>query len=106
LAGFKADQITFTGNARKLYHSSPGVGRAFCGDCGTPLTWEGDAGDLGPFCEIHLCTFDDPEALLPTAHAFDSERISWFDVVDQLPRYKGGIMGNSPVRHGPDNKLG
>ena len=40
LAGFKADQIAFSGDARKIYESSPGVGRAFCGKCGTPLTWD------------------------------------------------------------------
>ena len=102
LAGFKADQVTFTGNERKLYSSSPGVNRAFCGDCGTPLTWEGEAPDLGPFCEIHLSTFDDPAALVPTAHAFESDRVPWFEVADQLPRYEGPIMGNQPTRHGPE----
>jgi hypothetical protein len=106
LAGFKAHQVTFTGNERKLYNSSSGVSRAFCGDCGTPLTWEGDAGDLGPFCEIHISTFDEPNALVPTAHAFDSDRIPWFDIADRLPRYEGGIMGNLPSRHGPDPGLG
>ena len=45
LAGFKADQVTFSGDKRKIYESSPGVGRAFCGKCGTPLTWEGDGDD-------------------------------------------------------------
>ena len=48
LAGFNADQVKFIGDERKIYESSPGVGRAFCGKCGTPLTWEGDAGDRGP----------------------------------------------------------
>ncbi len=45
LAGFKADQVRFSGDERKIYESSPGVGRAFCGKCGTPLTWEGDGGE-------------------------------------------------------------
>ncbi len=76
LAGFKADQVAFSGDERKIYESSPGVGRAFCGKCGTPLTWEGDGGDLGPIVEFHISTFDDPDVLVPTAHAFDPERIS------------------------------
>ena len=105
LAGFKASQVTFTGNERKFFNSSPGVNRAFCGDCGTPLTWEGDAGDLGPFFEIHISTFDNPNALVPTAHAFDLERISWFDVADRLPRYAGAVDDKPPMRHGPDQTL-
>jgi hypothetical protein len=101
LAGFKADQVTWSGDARKIYNSSPGVGRAFCGKCGTPLTWEGDGGELGPIFELHISTFDEPDRLVPTAHAFDPERIAWFDIADNLPRYKGFVDGSTPLRHGP-----
>ena len=101
LAGFKADQVKFSGDARKIYQSSPGVGRGFCGACGTPLTWEGEFGDLGSILEFHISTFDDPDVLVPTAHAFVSERISWFDIADNLPRYEG-FSGDSPLlHHGP-----
>ena len=101
LAGFKADQVKFSGRERKIYKSSPGVGRAFCGDCGTPLTWEGDGGELGPIFEFHISTFDRPELLIPTAHAFEPERIPWFDIADSLPRYSGFANDSSPLRHGP-----
>jgi len=101
LAGFKADQVAFSGDKRKIYASSPGVGRAFCGKCGTPLTWEGDGGELGPIFELHISTFDNPDVLVPTAHAFDSERIPWFDIADNLPRYEGFADDNPPLRHGP-----
>ncbi len=102
LAGFKADQVVFSGDARKFYESSPGANRAFCGSCGTPLTWEGDGDDLGPICEIHVSTFDNPDALVPTGHAFYLERIPWFDVADQLPRYEGFVEYSAPLRHGPE----
>jgi hypothetical protein len=101
LAGFKVDQIRFSGDKRKIYESSPGVGRAFCGKCGTPLTWEADGGDLGPIIEIHISTFDNPDILVPTSHAFYGERIPWLDIADNLPRYEG-LPDTSPVlRHGP-----
>jgi hypothetical protein len=101
LAGFTADQVTFSGDERKIYNSSPGVGRAFCGNCGTPLTWEGKTDDLGPIFEFHISTFDVPDDLVPAAHAFASERIGWFDIADNLPRYEG-FEGDSPLlRHGP-----
>ena len=101
MAIYKTDQLTFSGDERKIYESSPGVGRAFCGKCGTPLTWEGDGGDLGPIIEFHISTFDNPNVLVPTAHAFHPERIPWFDIADNLPRYEG-FSGDSPLlRHGP-----
>ena len=101
LAGFKADQVTFSGDERKIHESSPGVGRAFCGKCGTPLTWEGGGDELGPIFEFHLSTFDNPDVLVPTAHAFYPERIPWFDIADNLPRYEGFADDNPPLRHGP-----
>ena len=91
LAGFKKDQVIGKGSERKLYESSKGVGRAFCQNCGTPLSWEGDGGEeLGFICEIHVSTFDDPELLVPTSHVYEAERISWFEIADDLPRYAGG----------------
>ncbi len=101
LAGFKADQVRFSGDERKIYESSPGVGRAFCGKCGTPLTWEGDGGDLGPIFEFHISTFDDPDVLAPSAHAFYPERITWMDIADNLPRYEGFSEDSPLLCHGP-----
>ena len=104
LAGYTQDQVTFSGDERKFYESSPGVKRAFCGNCGTPLTWEGDGGEVGPIVEFHISTFDKPDDLVPTAHAFAPERISWFDVADMLPRYEGFVDDGTPLSHGPVSK--
>ncbi len=101
LAGFKADQVRFTGEERNIYASSPGVERAFCGTCGTPLTWECDDPERGAVFEFHISTFDTPEALKPTLHSFDAERIARFDVADDLPRYEGLSEISPIVRHGP-----
>ena len=101
LVGFKADQVTFNGKPRDIYKSSPDVGRAFCSKCGTPLTWEGDGGDIGPIVEIHIGTFDNPHVFVPTSHAFYNERLPWVDKPEQLPRYEG-FPGDSPIlQHGP-----
>ena len=101
LAGYTRKQVTFSGDKRTFYESSPGALRAYCKKCGTPLTWEGDSGDLGPIVELHLSTFDDPEALVPTAHAFYPERISWFDIADDLPRYEGFAELSTLLGKGP-----
>jgi hypothetical protein len=96
LAGYTADQVAFSGEPRRIYASSPGVGRAFCGTCGTPLTWEGDGGERGPIIEFHISTFDDPRGLVPSAHAFYPERLPWMDTADGLPRHQG-FTEDSPV---------
>jgi len=101
LAGFKVDQVRFSGDTLKVYESSPGVGRAFCGNCGTPLTWEADDGDLGPIVEIHISTFDNPDILVPTSHSFYGERLPWLDIADNLPRYEGLADASPVLRHGP-----
>ncbi len=101
LAGFTSGQVAFSGTERKIYESSPGVGRAFCGICGTPLTWEGDGGDLGPIVEFHISTFDNPDVLVPSSHSFHNERIAWFDIADGLPRHDGFSSEGEPTRHGP-----
>jgi hypothetical protein len=106
LAGYLKDQVRFSGAERSLYESSPGALRAYCSRCGSPLTWEGDGGDLGPIIELHLSSFDQPEALAPTAHAFYPERLPWFDIADDLPRYEGfaelsKLLGNGPERKSP-----
>ena len=104
LAGYQIEQVRFDGNDRKKYASSPGAFRAFCENCGTPLTWEGDGGDLGQIVELHISTFDDPEALVPTSHAFAPERISWFDVADELARFEGFSDLSPLLHHGPTPK--
>ena len=100
---FEADQVRFTGRERSIYNSSPGVGRAFCGQCGTPLTWEARSRAWDrPIIEFHISTLDDPDAFVPDRHWFHEERIAWFDVADGLPRYRGvGMKDEEPYRHGP-----
>jgi hypothetical protein len=106
LAGYQAAQVQFSGIERKRYESSPGAFRAFCERCGTPLTWEGDGGELGQIVELHINTFDDPESMVPTSHAFEPERLTWFDVEDELPRYEGfselsPMLFQGPASHRP-----
>ena len=100
LVSFEAEQVTFTKGERRIYVSSPGVKRAFCGDCGTTLTWESHqrGQDL---IEFHIGTLDEPDALPPSLHVFHGERLAWFDTADRLPRYEEGRHGTEPYRHAP-----
>lgn len=104
LAGYKTDQVIFSGNDRKRYESSAGAHRGICENCGTPLTWEGDGDDLGQIIELHISTFDETEDMVPTSHAFEPERLSWFDVSDELPRFEGFSDLSPLLHHGPSSK--
>jgi len=84
--GMGRGQVTWIGE-RSFYKSSPGVTRAFCGACGTPMhymstRWPG---------EVHLyaATLDDPSIYEPTAHVHWAQRTAWLNVQDDLPKHEG-----------------
>jgi hypothetical protein len=98
---FEANNVRFVGRERSIYNSSPGVKRAFCSNCGTPLSWEGNH-EGHEIIEFHISTFDKPDDFVPDRHWYHDERITWFDVADDLPRYRGaGMKDEEPYRHGP-----
>lgn len=89
---FPVERVKWTSGERVLYESSPGRFRAFCGKCGTSLTWEVSSGTAWgdrEIVEIHISTLDAPEDFPPTEHCLYRERISWFDTKDELRRYEG-----------------
>jgi hypothetical protein len=105
LVSFAADQVRFTKGERRIYASSPGVKRAFCGDCGTTLTWESNprGQDL---IEFHIGTLDDPDRMPPSIHVFHGDRLRWFDTADRLPRYETNRHDHAPYRHAPADDPG
>lgn len=105
LVSFEAGQVRFTKGERKVYSSSPGVARAFCGACGTTLTWESEQRGQS-LVEFHIGALDKPEALPPSLQVFHGERLSWFDTGDRLPRYEEGQHGAEPYRHAPAEGIG
>jgi hypothetical protein len=48
------------------------------------FAFQASAGDL---LSIGLGLLDDPEACPPRFHKYDSERLSWLALADDLPRY-------------------
>ena len=61
--------------------SSSKVRRGFCGDCGTPLTYEFE----GNAAEIAICTLDDPSVAAPVIQVGLESRIPWCEGLDRLP---------------------
>ena len=104
-ASFNADSVCFSGIERSIYASSKGVSRTFCSQCGTPLAWEG----YSNINKTHIsnCTLVfllSAMNLYPDHHVFYEERVQWFDVADQLPRYSGITRSAIPMAHGPVNE--
>jgi hypothetical protein len=86
--GVSRGAFRFTGKPPAVYHSSPGVRRLFCGRCGSPMAYETDRrpGEI----DLYAASLNDPEAYRPEAHTHAAERLSWFDVRDELPRHPRG----------------
>ncbi len=84
--GMKDGKWRWTGANPNLFESSPGVRRYFCGTCGTPMAFEADKFPG----EIHFYTvaLDDKTGFEPTGHVHTAERLDWFDIHDDLPRWK------------------
>lgn len=84
-AGFETGKVSFEGTPPAQHHSSEGVTRSFCGDCGTALSFESERWPG----EIHLlvCAFDDPGAFEPRIHVYWKERVPWLEIGDDLRKF-------------------
>jgi hypothetical protein len=80
-AGFDKSKFRLLHGRIEIYESSPGVRRGFCRRCGTTLTYQED--------DVYIATrtLDDPNAYPPDKHVLYGERVSWFNVEDELPHY-------------------
>ncbi len=85
--GVLRSQLTYLKKKPARYNSSPGVTRSFCARCGTSLAYETER--YPDDVDLHLGTLDEPNRFAPTFHVHDAERISWFHIDDDLPRYAG-----------------
>ncbi len=90
----------FTSGSPRYFRSSAQAKRAFCGDCGSPLTYEND--QLPDEVHLYAASLADPHNVVVSRHVFVEEQLDWFDVHDDLPRYATTSQGGAkPIRHGP-----
>lgn len=80
-------QWRWTAGTPKAHHSSPGVERTFCGDCGAPLTFRSE--HMTGLMHFYLAAMEDPERFEPQLHVAYEEKLSWLDIGDDLPKRKG-----------------
>jgi hypothetical protein len=92
--------LTWTRGQRKTFQSSAFIVRGFCGDCGTPLSFEAASGD-GRHIGLTIGAFDDPSALKPERQIMVAERIAWLDDLAAIPRRDPAEEAAAAARYPP-----
>ncbi|SLN67362.1 Glutathione-dependent formaldehyde-activating enzyme [Roseovarius albus] len=72
------------------YRSSKRVTRRFCGECGSPLSFETEV--FPNETHLYATTLNDPTIYVPTAHIYWSERLPWVRMADELPKHDKGLQ--------------
>lgn len=85
-AEFPVSQVELDQSVIQFYSSSDVAERGFCPRCGTTLTFQytGSRENI----DISVATLDDPSNMPPEDHLWTKSKIAWFDVDDQLPKYR------------------
>ena len=74
------DRLAWTRGAPKHFVSSNIAKRGFCGDCGTPLTWEYEG-----WLDLAIATFDEAAKIEPVVQLAMDTQFPWVWRLDGLP---------------------
>jgi hypothetical protein len=80
LVNTKGTTLTWTRGKPKHFASSNFVNRGFCGNCGTPLTYEAPDG-----VALAIAVFDHPDQIRPTIQFGIEGKIPYVDGIAALP---------------------
>jgi hypothetical protein len=74
------------------YESSPGETRTFCRVCGATIAtfFRDHPSEIG----LALGTLDDDPGVRPEAHVFVGSKAPWFEITDELPQFRDGVVGS------------
>jgi len=98
-------RFSFAKGAPRYFGSSPGVRRGFCGDCGSPLTYESER--VPDEVHLYAASLVDARQVLPSRHVYVAEQLPWLEILDDLPRFATTSRGGTlPVRTGPQRSRG
>ncbi len=84
-AGFRVDELTIAGDTRRR-RSSEHVTRAFCPQCGTPLSYEDER--LQGEVYLHAGLFDEADRLVPDRHGYITSKLFWLHLEDGLAKFE------------------
>src|SRR5213075_2145859 len=83
---FAAKDFTWLSVPPARYRSSEFAERGFCPGCGSTLSMHEEA--LADRVLITVGSLDDPARVHIDDHVWTKDRIPWFDVADDLPRFR------------------
>jgi hypothetical protein len=98
----EADAFRLTNGTPKAYPSSAEGTRCFCGQCGSPLYFEGEG---GRYYSVHVGTLDDPERVPPQIHQCIETKLRWLSLIDDLPQVTGNTLPHPDKRRGETHSL-
>lgn len=75
-------ELVWTRGERRLFRSSNHVRRGFCGQCGTPLTYEAPDG-----IALAIAAFDQPGEIVPVVQWGLEGKLPYTDTIAALPGY-------------------
>ena len=85
--GVADTQWRWTREEPKVYHSSPGVERTFCGNCGTPISFRSQR--MSGVMHLYVALLENPERFEPELHVAYEEKLSWLHIDDDLLKRNG-----------------
>ena len=80
LVSVREAKLTWTRGRPKRFRSSSAALRGFCGDCGTPLTYEAPDG-----VALTIAAFDDPAEIAPRIQWGIEAKLPYVDAIHALP---------------------
>ncbi len=83
---FARDGFGWLGDSPTRYRSSKFAERGFCPRCGSTLSMHEEV--LGDRVQVALGSLDAPERVRVDDHVWSAQRLPWFEVADELPRYE------------------
>lgn len=84
-AMYDRSQVTFIKGSPTIYKSSSEAQRGFCQVCGTQVSFTADY--IPGLIDITIGSLDRPEMVTPTLHYWDSQRLPWVRISDELPKF-------------------
>lgn len=82
--GAPFEAVTWTRGQPSYFRSSNKVRRGFCGDCGTPLTFEYGEGNIS----LALGALDRPHLVTLSEQLASPERLADFELLANLPEHQ------------------
>ena len=73
----------------KTFHSSEGVARQFCGECGSSLFWSDSKGDFSDWISVAIGTLNTPLLIKKHKHVHVDSKASWYPIDEPLTVYQG-----------------